>query len=47
MTCLTIVSLRSKTEWIIRRSSASIWFEASALSMYSRSSSSDANGPSG
>ena len=47
MTCLTIVSLRSNTEWIIRRSSASIWFEASARSTYSRSSSSEANGPSG
>ena len=46
MTSRAIVSLRSNTDWIICRSSCSTTPRSSAMSTSSRSSTSDANGPS-
>ena len=46
ITSLTMVSPSSKTEWIMRRSPASMRSDASAMSTISRSSASEVNGPS-
>ena len=46
MTSRTSVSPRSKTDWIILDSSDSMTLEAAAMSTSSRTSTSDANGPS-